>query len=143
MITCVRMSRTVPVQLFEFGIRVGDLVMKRYRSKLRKVVIPRHIQVTQLHAYDADATEVAVVTDAPRYSEILVRDNGNGMIAPVPCQRLDRPRASSPPTSSTVHRPGSRPGCEPSRGLLCGARSAGSNSSFVIRKAHSASVNWI
>ncbi|MFN0050847.1 MAG: ATP-binding protein [Planctomycetales bacterium] len=54
--------------------RVTDGIYRQPGSAIRELLV---------NAYDADATEVAVVTDAPRYSEILVRDNGNGMTAPV------------------------------------------------------------
>lgn len=54
--------------------RVTDGIYRQPGSAIRELLA---------NAYDADATEVAVVTDAPRYSEILVRDNGNGMTAPV------------------------------------------------------------
>src|SRR4051794_38508132 len=54
--------------------RVTDGIYRQPASAIRELLA---------NAYDADATEVAVLTDAPRYSEILVRDNGNGMTAAV------------------------------------------------------------
>ncbi len=54
--------------------RVTDGIYRQPASAIRELLA---------NAYDADATEVAVITDAPRYSEIMVRDNGNGMTAPV------------------------------------------------------------
>jgi hypothetical protein len=53
--------------------RITDGIYRQPGSAIRELLA---------NAYDADATEVAVVTDAPRYAEILVRDNGNGMTAP-------------------------------------------------------------
>lgn len=54
--------------------RVTDGIYRQPASAIRELIA---------NAYDADATEVAVLTDAPRYSQILVRDNGNGMSASV------------------------------------------------------------
>ncbi len=54
--------------------RVTDGIYRQPASAVRELLA---------NAYDADATEVVVITDTPRYSEILVRDNGNGMTAPV------------------------------------------------------------
>jgi hypothetical protein len=54
--------------------RVTDGIYRQPASAIRELIA---------NAYDADATEVTVLTDAPRYSEILVRDNGNGMTAAV------------------------------------------------------------
>ena len=54
--------------------RITDGIYRQPASAIRELIA---------NAYDADATEVVVMTDAPRYSEILVRDNGNGMTAEV------------------------------------------------------------
>jgi hypothetical protein len=50
--------------------RITDGIYRQPSSALRELIS---------NAYDADATEVYVVTDAPRYSQIEVRDNGSGM----------------------------------------------------------------
>src|ERR1700730_6468375 len=49
--------------------RVTDGIYRQPASAIRELLA---------NAYDADATEVAVLTDAPRYEEILLRDTGNG-----------------------------------------------------------------
>jgi hypothetical protein len=54
--------------------RVTDGIYRQPASAIRELLA---------NAYDADATEVAIITDTPRYSEIMVRDNGNGMTGPV------------------------------------------------------------
>jgi hypothetical protein len=54
--------------------RVTDGIYRQPASAIRELIA---------NAYDADASHVVVLTDAPRYSEILVRDNGNGMSAEV------------------------------------------------------------
>lgn len=59
--------------------RVTDGIYRQPSSAIRELIA---------NAYDADATEVVVLTDAPRYSEIIVRDNGNGMTAPVLCNMI-------------------------------------------------------
>lgn len=50
--------------------RITDGIYRQPSSALRELIS---------NAYDADATEVYVETDWPRYSQITVRDNGNGM----------------------------------------------------------------
>ncbi|RYD85298.1 MAG: ATP-binding protein [Verrucomicrobiaceae bacterium] len=50
--------------------RVSDGIYRQPASALRELVA---------NAYDADATEVIVQTDAPRFESISVRDNGVGM----------------------------------------------------------------
>jgi hypothetical protein len=50
--------------------RITDGIYRQPSSALRELIS---------NAYDADATEVYVETDAPRYSQIKVRDNGLGM----------------------------------------------------------------
>lgn len=50
--------------------RITDGIYRQPSSALRELIS---------NAYDADATEVYVETDAPRYSQIEVRDNGLGM----------------------------------------------------------------
>src|ERR1043166_1470509 len=37
------------------------------------------VRITTSVAFDADATEVVILTDAPRFSKIIVRDNGAGL----------------------------------------------------------------
>ena len=54
--------------------RVTDGIYRQPASAIRELIV---------NAFDADATEVVVITDVPRYSEILVRDNGDGMSAEV------------------------------------------------------------
>jgi hypothetical protein len=50
--------------------RISDGIYREPASALRELVA---------NAYDADATRVTITTDAPRFSSITVRDNGNGM----------------------------------------------------------------
>ncbi|MER7367275.1 ATP-binding protein [Nonomuraea wenchangensis] len=50
--------------------RVTDGIYREPSSALRELVS---------NAYDADATEVIIQTDRPRFSSIMVTDNGNGM----------------------------------------------------------------
>jgi hypothetical protein len=50
--------------------RITDGIYRQPSSALRELIS---------NAYDADATEVYVETDWPRYSQITVRDNGVGM----------------------------------------------------------------
>lgn len=52
--------------------RVTDGIYREPWSALREIVS---------NGYDADATEVAIETDAPRFAQIRVRDNGNGFTA--------------------------------------------------------------
>lgn len=50
--------------------RITDGIYRQPSSALRELIS---------NAYDADATEVYIDTDAPRFSRIDIRDNGNGM----------------------------------------------------------------
>lgn len=50
--------------------RVTDGIYRRPSSAFRELIS---------NAYDADATEVIIQTDAPRFERIVVRDNGCGM----------------------------------------------------------------
>ncbi|GGE53112.1 ATP-binding protein [Agaricicola taiwanensis] len=50
--------------------RITDGIYRQPSSALRELIS---------NAYDADATEVFIETDSPRYSQIEVRDNGIGM----------------------------------------------------------------
>lgn len=50
--------------------RITDGIYRQPSSALRELIS---------NAYDADATEVYIDTDAPRYSRIEIRDNGLGM----------------------------------------------------------------
>lgn len=52
--------------------RITDGIYRQTSSALRELVA---------NAYDADATNVVIQTDLPRFSEIRVRDNGIGMNA--------------------------------------------------------------
>jgi hypothetical protein len=50
--------------------RITDGIYREPASALRELIA---------NAYDADATEVRIITDAPRFSRIVVRDNGHGL----------------------------------------------------------------
>jgi hypothetical protein len=50
--------------------RVTDGIYRQTSSALRELIS---------NAYDADATKVEIQTDAPRFKQIIVRDNGNGI----------------------------------------------------------------
>lgn len=50
--------------------RVTDGIYRQPGSSLRELIS---------NAYDADATQVVIKTDAPRFARILVEDNGHGM----------------------------------------------------------------
>jgi Histidine kinase-, DNA gyrase B-, and HSP90-like ATPase len=50
--------------------RITEGIYRQPGSALRELIS---------NAYDADATEVIIMTDAPRFSQITVRDNGTGM----------------------------------------------------------------
>lgn len=50
--------------------RITDGIYREPASALRELIA---------NAYDADASEVRVETDAPRFSKIVVRDNGHGL----------------------------------------------------------------
>lgn len=50
--------------------RITDGIYRQPSSALRELIS---------NAYDADATSVVIQTDAPRFSQITIRDNGNGM----------------------------------------------------------------
>jgi hypothetical protein len=50
--------------------RITDGIYRQPASALRELIS---------NAYDADATEVVILTDAPRFAEISVRDNGLGL----------------------------------------------------------------
>lgn len=52
--------------------RVTDGIYREPWAALRELIS---------NGYDADATEVVITTDAPRFSQITVRDNGNGFTA--------------------------------------------------------------
>ena len=49
--------------------RITEGIYRQPASALRELVS---------NAYDADATEVVILTDAPRFGQITVRDNGRG-----------------------------------------------------------------
>ncbi len=73
-----RTGVAVPIPL-----ETDDRVLARITDGIYRRKPASAIRELIANAYDADATEVVVMTDAPRYSEILVRDNGNGMTAEV------------------------------------------------------------
>ena len=50
--------------------RITEGIYRQPSSALRELVS---------NAYDADATEVVILTDAPRFGQITVRDNGLGL----------------------------------------------------------------
>ncbi len=50
--------------------RITDGIYRQPSSALRELIS---------NAYDADATEVVILTDAPRFSTITIRDNGLGL----------------------------------------------------------------
>ena len=50
--------------------RITEGIYRQPASALRELVS---------NAYDADATEVVILTDAPRFGQITVRDNGRGL----------------------------------------------------------------
>lgn len=50
--------------------RITDGIYRQPASALRELIS---------NAYDADATEVVILTDAPRFSSIIVRDDGLGL----------------------------------------------------------------
>jgi len=54
--------------------RVTDGIYRQPSSALRELIA---------NAYDADATQVHILTDAPRFDKIIVRDNGLGLKAEV------------------------------------------------------------
>ncbi|MGY6273868.1 ATP-binding protein [Achromobacter denitrificans] len=50
--------------------RITDGIYREPASAIRELIA---------NAYDADATEVRIYTDAPRFSQITIRDNGHGL----------------------------------------------------------------
>lgn len=50
--------------------RITDGIYREPASALRELIA---------NAYDADATEVRISTDAPRFSRMVIRDNGHGL----------------------------------------------------------------
>src|SRR5713101_7014063 len=50
--------------------RITDGIYRQPASALRELIS---------NAYDADATKVVIHTDPPRFSQITIRDDGNGM----------------------------------------------------------------
>jgi Histidine kinase-, DNA gyrase B-, and HSP90-like ATPase len=50
--------------------RITDGIYREPASALRELIA---------NSYDADATEVRIETDAPRFSKIVIRDNGRGL----------------------------------------------------------------
>jgi len=60
--------------------RITEGIYRQPASALRELVS---------NAYDADATEVVILTDAPRFGQITVRDNGRGLSPEVVVQMLN------------------------------------------------------
>ena len=58
-------------------VRITEGIYRQPASALRELVS---------NAYDADATEVVIMTDAPRFEQITVRDNGRGLTPEVVTQ---------------------------------------------------------
>jgi len=50
--------------------RITSGIYRQPSSALRELIS---------NAFDADATEVVILTDAPRFSKVIVRDNGAGL----------------------------------------------------------------
>jgi hypothetical protein len=50
--------------------RITDGIYRQPASALRELIA---------NAYDADATDVVITTDAPRFDRMIIRDNGSGM----------------------------------------------------------------
>ncbi len=50
--------------------RITEGIYRQPASALRELIS---------NAYDADATEVIIITDAPRFEQITIRDNGHGL----------------------------------------------------------------
>jgi hypothetical protein len=70
--------------------RITDGIYRQPSSALRELIS---------NAFDADATEVYVDTDAPRFSQIRVRDNGSGMTEDVLARMIHHIGGSSKRTS--------------------------------------------
>lgn len=66
--------------------RITDGIYRQPASALRELIS---------NAYDADSTEVVILTDAPRFSEITVRDNGIGL-SPEALEHMIRHIGGSP-----------------------------------------------
>ena len=58
--------------------RITDGIYRQPASALRELIS---------NAYDADATKVTITTDAPRFGQITVKDNGIG-ISPAVLEHL-------------------------------------------------------
>lgn len=50
--------------------RITEGIYREPSSALRELIS---------NSYDADATEVVILTDAPRFAKMIIRDNGNGL----------------------------------------------------------------
>jgi len=70
--------------------RITDGIYRQPSSALRELIS---------NAYDADATEVVIETDAPRFREIRIRDNGRGMDAEALARLIHHIGGSSKRTS--------------------------------------------
>lgn len=51
-------------------VRITEGIYRQPSSALRELIS---------NAYDADASRVAILTDAPRFAKVIVRDDGNGL----------------------------------------------------------------
>ena len=74
--------------------RITDGIYRQPASALRELIS---------NAYDADSTEVVILTDAPRFSEITVRDNGIGL-SPEALEHMIRHIGGSPKHSRERQR---------------------------------------
>jgi len=63
-------SRTILATSDRVLARITDGIYRQPSSALRELIS---------NAYDADATEVVIETDAPKFETIKISDNGNGM----------------------------------------------------------------
>ncbi len=71
--------------------RITDGIYRQPSSALRELIS---------NAYDADATEVYIETDAPRFSQIRIRDNGTGMAEDVLARMIHHIGGSSKRTAA-------------------------------------------
>ncbi len=67
-------------------VRITEGIYRQPSSALRELIS---------NAYDADATQVTILTDAPRFSRIIVRDDGNGLTPEVLENLIEHIGASS------------------------------------------------
>src|SRR5216684_7020249 len=70
--------------------RITDGIYRQPSSALRELIS---------NAYDADAKKVVILTDAPRFATVIVRDDGNGL-TPEALANLIKNIGASPKQSS-------------------------------------------